>query len=152
MYCRIKQDNTLGLCSPQTLFQGFNQKHIQKTHCLLDNGTGNAKILMYFWVLRLIPAALYSTLSRSWVSNPVSGVLPPCKVQGHVQAQTRAQRFATVSGLKDMFPGNGIQRVWDKFSLVWWLRHKCQPNQEQHAYKPRGIKETACTMGSSEVV
>ncbi len=30
--------------------------------------------------------------------------------QGHVQAQTGTQRFATVSGLNDMFPGNGVQR------------------------------------------
>ncbi len=29
---------------------------------------------------------------------------------GHVQAHTGAQRFATVSGLKDMFPGNGVQQ------------------------------------------
>ncbi len=29
---------------------------------------------------------------------------------GHVQAQTGAQRFATVSGLNDMFSGNGVQR------------------------------------------
>ncbi len=28
---------------------------------------------------------------------------------GHVQAQTGAQRFATDSGLNDMFPGNGVQ-------------------------------------------
>ncbi len=30
--------------------------------------------------------------------------------QGHIQAQTGAQRFATVSWLNDMFPGNGVQR------------------------------------------
>ncbi len=30
--------------------------------------------------------------------------------QGHIQAQSGAQRFATVSGLNDMFPGNGVQR------------------------------------------
>ncbi len=30
--------------------------------------------------------------------------------QGHVQVHTGAQRFATVSGLNDMFPGNGVQR------------------------------------------
>ncbi len=29
--------------------------------------------------------------------------------QGHVQAHTGAQRFATVSGLNYMFPGNGVQ-------------------------------------------
>ncbi len=29
---------------------------------------------------------------------------------GHIQAHTGAQRFATVSGLNDMFPGNGVQR------------------------------------------
>ncbi len=29
---------------------------------------------------------------------------------GHVQAHTGAQRFVTVSGLNDMFPGNGVQR------------------------------------------
>ncbi len=30
--------------------------------------------------------------------------------QGHVQAQTGVQRFATVSGLNDMCPGNGVQQ------------------------------------------
>ncbi len=30
--------------------------------------------------------------------------------QGHVQAHTGAQRFATVSGFNDMFPGNGVER------------------------------------------
>ncbi len=29
---------------------------------------------------------------------------------GHVQAHTGAQLFATVFGLNDMFPGNGVQR------------------------------------------
>ncbi len=29
---------------------------------------------------------------------------------GHIQAQTGPQRFATVSGLNDMFPGNGVQQ------------------------------------------
>ncbi len=30
--------------------------------------------------------------------------------QGQVQVHTCAQRFATVSRLSDMFPGNGVQR------------------------------------------
>ncbi len=54
-----------------------------------------------------------------------------------------------------MFPGNGVQRCatgFEMFSLVWWVCQKCQPNQQQHVYKPRGIKETARTMGPSEVV
>ncbi len=29
---------------------------------------------------------------------------------GHIQAHTGAQCFAMVSGLNDMFPGNGVQR------------------------------------------
>ncbi len=29
---------------------------------------------------------------------------------GHVQAHTGAQRFATVSGLNEMCPGNGVQQ------------------------------------------
>ncbi len=37
---------------------------------------------------------------------------------GHVQVHTGAQRLATVSGLNDMFPGNGVQR-FEMFSLVW---------------------------------
>ncbi len=41
--------------------------------------------------------------------------------------------------------------VWDTY-LVWWVCQKCQPNQQQHVYKPRGITETARTMGPSEVV
>ncbi len=40
----------------------------------------------------------------------------------------------------------------EMFSLVWWVCQKCQPNQQQHVYKPRGIKETARTMSPSEVV
>ncbi len=42
--------------------------------------------------------------------NPVPGGLPSCKDQGQVQGHTGAQRFVTVSGLKDMFPGNGVQQ------------------------------------------
>ncbi len=42
--------------------------------------------------------------------------------------------------------------IWDTFSLVWWVCQKCQPNQQQRVYKPSGIKETARTMGPSEVV
>ncbi len=38
------------------------------------------------------------------------------------------------------------------FSLVWWVCQKCKPNQQQHVYKPHGIKETARTMGPSEVI
>ncbi len=44
---------------------------------------------------------------RHWL--PILG-LHPETYQGHVQAQTAAQRFATVSGLNDMFPENGVQR------------------------------------------
>ncbi len=52
-----------------------------------------------------------------------------------------------------MFPGNGVQRgLRYIFSLVWWVCQKCQANQQQHVYKPRGIKETARTMGPSEDV
>ncbi len=40
----------------------------------------------------------------------------------------------------------------DTFSLVWWVCQKCQPNQQQRVYKPHGIKETARTMGPSEVI
>ncbi len=29
---------------------------------------------------------------------------------GHIQAHTGSQHFDTVSGLNDMFPGNGVQR------------------------------------------
>ncbi len=72
---------------------------------------------------------------------------------GHIQAHTSAQRFATVSGLNDMFPGNGVQRgLRYTFSLVWWVCQKCQSNQQQHVYKPRCIKETARTMDPSEVI
>ncbi len=35
--------------------------------------------------------------------------------------------------------------VWDTFSLVWWVCHKCEPNQQQHEYKPRGIKVSSHT-------
>ncbi len=31
-------------------------------------------------------------------------------IQGQVQAHTSAQRFATVSGLNDVFPGSSVQR------------------------------------------
>ncbi len=37
-------------------------------------------------------------------------------------------------------------------SLVWWVYLKCQPNQQQRVYKPCSIKETAHTMGPSEVI
>ncbi len=73
-------------------------------------------------------------------------------ILGHIQAQTGAQHFATVSGLNNMFPGNGLQWVRDMFSLVWWVCQKSQPNLLQHVYKPHGIKETARTMGPSKVI
>ncbi len=38
--------------------------------------------------------------------------------QGHVQALTGVQRFATVSGLNDMCPGNGVQQGLRYVSLV----------------------------------
>ncbi len=37
--------------------------------------------------------------------------------QGQVQVHTCVQRFATVSGLSDMFPGNGVQRSLRCFLL-----------------------------------
>ncbi len=37
------------------------------------------------------------------------------------------------------------------FSLVWWVCKKCQPNQQQHVYKPHGIKENARTMFYSNI-
>ncbi len=43
-----------------------------------------------------------------------------------------AQRFATVSRLSDMFPGNGVQRgLRYVFSCLVGVS-KCQPNQQQH--------------------
>ncbi len=39
---------------------------------------------------------------------------PKVAIPGHVQAHTVAQHFAMVSGLNDMFPGNGVQ---------WGLRY-----------------------------
>ncbi len=36
---------------------------------------------------------------------------------GHVQAHTGAKRFATVSGLNDMFPGNSVQRCATGFEI-----------------------------------
>ncbi len=36
----------------------------------------------------------------------------------HVQAHTGAQHFATVSGLNDMFPGNGAQRCVKNVSPI----------------------------------
>ncbi len=43
-------------------------------------------------------------------------------------------------------------RVWDMFSLVWWVCQKCQPNQQQRVKKPRRFKETARTMGPTELI
>ncbi len=68
-------------------------------------------------------------------------------------------KFTPVPNVLLRFPGwttcfleTVCKGVWDTFSLVWWLYQKCQPNQQQHVYKPRGIKETARTMGPSEVI
>ncbi len=47
---RIKRESILSLCEPRTLFKGFNQNPIQKTHWLWDYGTGSAKMLTRFWV------------------------------------------------------------------------------------------------------
>ncbi len=70
--------------------------------------------------------------------------------QGHVQAHTGAQRFATVSGLNNMFPGNGVQ--WGLryiFSCLVGVSKNASPISS-NMYKPRGIKETARTMGPRE--
>ncbi len=47
------------------------------------------------------------------------------------------------SGWATCFLETVCNRVWDTFSLVWWVCQKCQPNQQQHLYKPRGIKESS---------
>ncbi len=71
---------------------------------------------------------------------------------GHVQAHTGAQRFATVSGLNDMFPENSVQRgLRCVFSCLVGVS-EISANQQQHVYKPRGLKETAHTIDPSEVV
>ncbi len=75
-----------------------------------------------------------------------------CFHQRHVQAHNGVQRFAMVSGLNDMFPENSVQQGLRYFSLVWWVCQKCQSNQQKHVYEPRGINNTACTMGPSEVI
>ncbi len=67
--------------------------------------------------------------------------------QGHVQAHTSAQRFAMVSGVERHVSWQrcckqGLRYV---FSCLVGVCQKCQPNQQQHVYKPRGIKETART-------
>ncbi len=50
-----------------------------------------------------------------------------------------------------MFPVNGMQRgLRYVFSCLVGVSE--MPNQQQHVYKPCGIKETARTMGPSEVV
>ncbi len=67
---------------------------------------------------------------------------------GHVQVHTGAQRFAMVSGLNDMFPGNGVQQG---LRISNWDVSKMS-NQQQREYNPRGIKETARTTGPSEVI
>ena len=59
---------------------------------------------------------------------------------GYVQVQNGAQRFATVSGLNVMFPGNGVQRgLRYVFSCLVGVS-ELQSNQQQHVYKARGIK------------
>ncbi len=57
---------------------------------------------------------------------------------------TFKQRFATVSGLNDMFPGNVVQRG-SRYGVSCLVGvSKMSSNQQQHVYKPRGIKETVC--------
>ncbi len=61
-------------------------------------------------------------------------------------------RFATVSGMNDMCPGDGVHRgLRYAFSCLGGVS-EISANQQQRVYKPRGIKETARTMGPSEVV
>ncbi len=50
------------------------------------------------------------------------------KIQGYVQAHTGAQRFAMVSGLNDMFPGNGVQRCATGFEICFLLYGGCLKN------------------------
>ncbi len=49
-----------------------------------------------------------------------------------------------------MFPGNGVQRGLT-YVFSYFVGKKCQPNQQQQI-NHSGIKETARTMGPSEVV
>lgn len=36
-------------------------------------------------------------------------------------------RSATVFGLNDMFPWNGVNGLWGIFPLVWWVCQRCYP-------------------------
>ncbi|ROL40804.1 putative phospholipid-transporting ATPase IM [Anabarilius grahami] len=62
----------------------------------------------YYRICILLCYFLYKTTAFALVRSIEKFMKVP---QGHVQAQTGAQRFATFSGLNDMFPGNGVQRV-----------------------------------------
>ncbi len=76
---------------------------------------------------------LIFNLSRgTFKFTPVPNVLLCFRVERHVSWK-RVQRCAT-------------------FSLVWWVCQKCQPNQQQHVYKPSSFKDTARTMSPSEVI
>ncbi len=71
------------------------------------------------------------------------------KLPGHVQAHTG---FVTVSWLNDMFPGNGVQQGLRYVFPCMMGVSKMSAQSAAYVYNPRGIKETARTMGPNKVV
>ncbi len=112
---------------------------------------------MGYWLVSERPyiISIYQA-NQHYTSAATGSHLPELKPhQGHVQALTGALRFATVSGLNDMFPGNGVHRYATGFEIRFLLFVGVSKTSAQSAatctvYKPCGIKETAHTMSPSE--
>ncbi len=53
LFCRINRENILSLCSPQILFQAFNQKHTDFTESQtlreLDRWRAISQIILKMW-------------------------------------------------------------------------------------------------------
>ncbi len=86
-----------------------------------------------------------TTLMRQDSSDKQFG----CPHQGHVQARTT---FCYGFRVEQHVSWKRCATGFEIRFLLFGGCQKCQPNQQQHVYKPRGIKETARTMGPSEVV
>ncbi len=84
---------------------------------------------MGYWLVseRLHIISIY--LNQHYTSAATGSHLPELKPHhGHVQALTGALRFATVSGLNDMFPGNGVHRYATGFEIRFLLFGGCVKN------------------------
>ncbi len=83
----LYRESILSLCEPRTLFKGFHQNTIQKTRWLWDDGTGSAKMLTRFWVLRTYIYVIKTCQGSRIQGSGFTCVLAP--LSGHFSLKLR---------------------------------------------------------------